>query len=775
MSSEEENQEFPFLGVAYQFIESENIESIYDALGFSGRFDHSYMNYDECTVVLSRGSDACWSAEQYYTFGSIWLLKRRKKFRPGEVFREFVPKNGKSAGFIEFDGNRILHLVQGEKTIETMRVFDDNEMITTIKVDNMVAKKYYKRAEVTTKRNIFKAFLKRLNSTNSLPKKPPAEEINVQKVKLKASDLRRLLSLAKSEKWKIIAAIGCLVISSSITMAVPFGLGKILDIIYSSESANDSGIAKNKLNQFCLFLSVIFIIGGVTNFGRVYLFNNASLRITTRLRQNLYDRMMKQDCTWFDTKGTGELVNRLSTDTYMVGNSLSQNLSDGLRSTAMVIAGTGMMIYTSPNLALVGMCVVPCVAGGAVIYGRFLRNITREYMDKLAEVIKISEERIGNIRTVKIFSRENFENKLFTNELMNMLAIGYRETKARAIFYGMTGLSGNAIIMSVLYYGGTLVNEGQMTIGALTSFILYAGYTAISLGGLSNFYTELNKGVGSATRIWEILDRTPIIPTHGGLIPVEKPRGEIIFDNISFNYPTRADADVLRNMNMKIEAGTITAVVGRSGSGKSSIASLLIRLYDPQSGKIYLDGRNLKELDPSWLRRNIGTVNQEPVLFSGTIRENILYGLEENQTISEEDFQQVIEEAHVSDFVQILPDGLNTVVGQRGMMLSGGQKQRVAIARALIKNPSILILDEATSALDTVSEQLIQKALENLTKGRTVLTIAHRLSTIRNATSIAVLQDGKIIEQGNYNHLMTTTNGVFRELVERQTFASSKS
>lgn len=279
-----------------------------------------------------------------------------------------------------------------------------------------------------------------------------------------------------------------------------------------------------------------------------------------------------------------------------------------------------MMVYTSPSLAMVGMCVVPCVAGMAVVYGRYLRNITRELMDKLAEVMKVGEERIGNIKTVKIFSKENYENQLFSKELQDALAIGYRETKARAVFYGMTGLSGNVIIMSVLYYGGNLVNDGQMTIGALTSFILYAGYTAISLGGLSNFYTELNKGIGSATRIWEILDRHPTIPTLGGFIPSSKPRGEISFNNISFNYPTRADADVLTNLSMTIEAQTTTAVVGRSGSGKSSIAALLLRLYDPQQGSIILDGHDLKTLDPSWLRRNIGAVNQEPVLFSGSIR-----------------------------------------------------------------------------------------------------------------------------------------------------------
>lgn len=215
-------------------------------------------------------------------------------------------------------------------------------------------------------------------------------------------------------------------------------------------------------------------------------------------------------------------------------------------------------------------------------------------MDKLAEVMKIGEERLGNIKTVKIFSKEKREQAVLSKELENALQIGYNESQARAIFYGMTGLSGNIIIMSVLYYGGILVNDGQLSIGALTSFILYAAYTAISIGGLSNFYTELNKGIGSATRIWEIIDREPMIPIEGGLIPFAKPRGEISFKNVSFNYPSRPDANVIKNMNLNVQAGTITAVVGRSGSGKSSIASLLMRLYDPQNGEIFLDGHNLK-------------------------------------------------------------------------------------------------------------------------------------------------------------------------------------
>ncbi|XP_058446116.1 ATP-binding cassette sub-family B member 10, mitochondrial [Malaya genurostris] len=593
----------------------------------------------------------------------------------------------------------------------------------------------------------------------------------IPKVRMNSSDVKRLLEFAKPERWNIAGGISCLLISSAITMSVPFGLGKILDVIYSSSA--ESGLAKEKLDQFCLLLAGIFLLGGLANFGRVYLFGNSSLRITKNIRTQVYTSMMNQEAGWFDKKGTGELVNRLSADTYLVGNSLSMNLSDGLRSTAMILAGAGMMIYTSPHLALVGMCIVPCVAGMAIVYGRYVRNITKELLDKYAEVMKVGEERLSNVKTVKIFCKEKFEIGMFTESLLDALKIGYRETRARATFYGMTGLSGNIIILSVLYYGGTMVSNSEMTVGALTSFILYAGYTAISIGGLSSFYTELNKGVGSASRLWEILDRKYAIPVEGGLELQTPPIGEILFHSVKFNYPSRPDVNVLSDLSLRIEPGTSTAVVGRSGSGKSTLAALLLRLYDPQSGHILLDGYDLRKLNPTSLRHHIGAVNQEPVLFSGSIRENILYGLKSHEQVSEDSFQRIIREAHVYEFARDFPDGLNTLVGQRGIMLSGGQKQRVAIARAIIRNPKILILDEATSALDAVSEELIQNALENLVKNRTVLTIAHRLSTIRNATNIAVLQGGRIVEHGNYNNLLALPNGIFKELVQRQTFSSA--
>lgn len=237
----------------------------------------------------------------------------------------------------------------------------------------------------------------------------------------------------------------------------------------------------------------------------------------------------------------------------------------------------------------------------------------------------------------------------------------------------------------MLYYGGTLVANNEITIGALTSFILYAGYTALSIGGLSNFYTELNKGIGAATRIWEIFDRDYAIPVRGGLTPVDKPRGEILFRNVTFSFPSRPTSVIVRDMCLSIPSGSVTSICGRSGSGKTTIATLLMRLYDPQQGSVLMDGRNLRELNPTWLRRHIGAVNQEPVLFSGTIRDNILYGLNPDETVSAADFERICDEAHVTAFVDGLPNGFETVVGQRGVLLSGGQKQRVAIARALIR------------------------------------------------------------------------------------------
>ncbi|XP_059062838.1 ATP-binding cassette sub-family B member 10, mitochondrial [Achroia grisella] len=599
------------------------------------------------------------------------------------------------------------------------------------------------------------------------------------KVKLKPSELKRLFSLAQPEKWTLTGAIGLLIISSSVTMAVPFSLGKVLDIIY--DSTNDLPAAREKLDALCLVLCGVFMVGGLCNFGRVYLMSISGQRMTQSLRKQAYGAIMRQEPAWFSRTSTGELVNRLSADTQLVGRNLSQNVSDGLRSFVMVCAGTGMMIYMSPSLALVGLCVVPPVSMLGIMYGRFIRGITRQMQDTLADTSKLAEEKISNIKTVKAFSKEEAECTSYSQKIENILKLAYKESLAVGSFYGLTGLSGNAIIILVLYYGGGMVASEQLTVGNLTSFLLYAGYVGISIAGLSSFYTELNKGIGAATRLWDIIDREPTIPVSGGLRPKERPNGEIVLENVWYSYD---GAPLIKGFNLHLRPGKSLALVGRSGCGKSTIASLILRLYDPEKGRILLDGIDIRELDPVWLRSHIGFVSQEPVLFSGSIKDNILYGALDEANDEQESAPSHVEPAwlraartaHLHELVLSGPDrgepAWGRQVGALGNQLSGGQKQRVAIARAVVKNPKILILDEATSALDAYSEFLVDKALKEISRDRTVLTIAHRLSTIQSADEVAVLENGAVIERGPYVELMAKQDGFFRDLMTHQTFAS---
>ncbi|KAJ0176046.1 hypothetical protein K1T71_008220 [Dendrolimus kikuchii] len=641
-----------------------------------------------------------------------------------------------------------------------------------------VLRNYYERTHF--KRNEFNLILRYYTSQVDAQKKndivtlkdkslDTSKKINV---KLKTSELKRLLSLAEPEKWTLTGAIGFLIISSSVTMAVPFSLGKVLDIIYGS--TGDLGAAREKLDALCLMLCGVFLVGGLCNFGRVYLMTISGQRMTQNLRKQVYGAIMRQETAWFGTNSTGELVNRLSADTQLVGRNLSQNVSDGLRSLFMVGAGTGMMIYMSPSLALVGLCVVPPVSVLAVTYGRFVRGITRQLQDTLAETSELAEEKISNIKTVKAFSKEQKECESYGQRIENLLNLAYKESLAVGSFYGLTGLSGNMIIILVLYYGGGMVATEQLTVGNLTSFLLYAAYVGISIGGLSTFYTELNKGMGAATRLWEIIDRDPMIPVAGGLRPKDRPKGEIVLDNIQFSY---AGAPLIRGVNLHLHPGKSIALVGRSGCGKSTIASLILRLYDPDKGRILLDGVDIRELDPVWLRSHVGYVSQEPVLFSGSIKENILYGALDDYNDLEDDKKEpawlsAARTAHLHELVVASAEGWEREVGARGGQLSGGQKQRVAIARAIVKNPKILILDEATSALDAYSEYLVDKALKEISRDRTVLTIAHRLSTIQSADEVAVLENGVVVEKGTYTELMAKQDGFFKELITHQNFAA---
>ncbi|XP_074097686.1 ATP-binding cassette sub-family B member 10, mitochondrial [Cotesia typhae] len=551
--------------------------------------------------------------------------------------------------------------------------------------------------------------------------------VAVKNITAKKSEIRRLFSLAKPEKWKLTGAITLLLISSTVTMAVPFCLGKIIDVIYTE----DTDKMRENLKKISLLLLGVFIIGGICNFGRIYFMSTSGHRITQSLRKKAYSSILSQETGMFDKISTGELVGRLTGDAQLVSAAVTSNISDGLRSSIMSLAGVSMMFYVSPQLACVGLAIVPPITGLAIVYGRFVKKISKDVQNSLAILATTAEEKISNIRTVKAFAQENNEIKRYSSKLDDLLNLCYKESFYRGIFFGLTGLTG------------------------------------ISLSGISNFYTELNRALGASTRLFEFIDRVPKIPIEGGIILDSPLSGDIKFDNICFKYPTRDDCWILNNFSLNLSAGSVNAIVGPSGSGKSTVALLLLRLYDPNSGDILLDNHNIKELNPSWVKSQIGFVSQEPILFNGTIKENIRYG---SNDASDEDIMDAAKLANVLEFSRRMTEGLDTVVGERGVTLSGGQRQRVAIARALIKNPKILVLDEATSALDAESENYVQEALERATQGRTVLTIAHRLSTIKNSDKIAVINKGKIVETGNYNELMLINNGLFKKLVQHQTF-----
>ncbi|XP_004640905.2 ATP-binding cassette sub-family B member 10, mitochondrial [Octodon degus] len=584
------------------------------------------------------------------------------------------------------------------------------------------------------------------------------------------SEARKLLALVRPERGRLTAAVGFLAVSSVITMSAPFFLGKIIDIIYTNPTS-DYG---ENLTRLCLGLTCVFLCGAAANAVRVYLMQSSGQRIVNRLRTSLFSSVLKQEVAFFDKTRTGELINRLSSDTALLGRSVTENLSDGLRAGAQASVGVGMMFFVSPSLATFVLSVVPPMSILAVIYGRYLRKLSKATQDSLAQATQLAEERIGNIRTVRAFGKEMTEVEKYSGLVDHVLQLARKEAFARAGFFGATGLSGNLIVLSVLYKGGLLMGSAHMTVGELSAFLMYAFWVGLSIGGLSSFYSELMKGLGAGGRLWELLERQPQLPfNEGGTLNEQSFQGALEFRNVYFAYPARPEVSIFQDFSLSIPSGSVTALVGSSGSGKSTVVSLLLRLYDPISGTISLDGRDIRQLNPVWLRSKIGTVSQEPILFSCSIAENIAYGADSPSSVTTEQVRRAAEVANAAGFIRSFPQGFDTMVGEKGVLLSGGQKQRIAIARALLKNPKILLLDEATSALDAENEHLVQEALDRLMEGRTVLVIAHRLSTIKNAHLVAVLDQGRILEHGRHEELLSKPDGMYRRLMNKQSFISA--
>ncbi|RXK35871.1 ATP-binding cassette, subfamily B (MDR/TAP), member 10 [Tremella mesenterica] len=488
-------------------------------------------------------------------------------------------------------------------------------------------------------------------------------------------------------------------------------------------------------------------------------------KIIARVRTAAYTASLRQEPEFAD-RSAGDIVSRLSVDTGILGESVTNNLSDGLRALVTATVGVGAMLWISAKLTLLMLCVVPPVSLGAVFYGRYLRKLSNMTQDAVGEMSKTAEEKLNAFKTVTAYNAQPLESRLFENKVDGIFQLAKKEAYMTGLFWGLSGLTGNLAMLSLLGYGGSLVSRGEITVGDLTSLLVYSAYVGGSVSGLTRFFTDLMRGVGAGARVFWLLDRESHIPLNVGK-PLEHWRnGDIRFEGVRFRYPTRREVEVLRGVDLTIRRGTSVALVGASGSGKTSIQQLIERFYDPSEGQVTFDGEDIRTFTPESWRARIGVVFQDPILFNGTVAENIAYG---SPDATREDIENAAREANC-DFVYSLPQGLDTMSGFGKASLSGGQRQRISIARALVRRPTILLLDEATSALDSHSEDAVNAAIGGIIRERniTVIIAAHRLSSVARAERVVVLEDGRVSEEGRYDILSRKEGSRFRALMAAQ-------
>uniref|UniRef100_A0A915C0N1 ATP-binding cassette sub-family B member 10, mitochondrial n=2 Tax=Parascaris univalens TaxID=6257 RepID=A0A915C0N1_PARUN len=586
-------------------------------------------------------------------------------------------------------------------------------------------------------------------------------------------DLRSIFALAYPYKGRIFLGLLFLGISSSVFLFLPRVLGKLIDEFdETKKGAIPEGDRSLVLAKFFkdnpIALIAVLFVGAAAICARAYCMHTAGQLVINDLRTKVFKSVLQQEMAFFHKNKVGEIVSRLSTDALIVGYSVSLNLSDGARALITCVGSASLMVYTSPALCKVVVFVIPVIVGTFAVFGRLMRKYTMQMQEAVAGANQVATERLSNVRTVRMLVAEAKELQAYKAKIQDIWVISRKEGLAKGLMFGGFQFTGYMAMTVVLFYGSNLISVGLLTYGDLSSFCLYAVMCASSLSLMSGFFTEIMKGLGASSRLFELRYRVPSIPIKGGI----KKNGiqrEIRFESVSFDYPDRPH--IFNDVSFRIPAGRVTAVVGPSGSGKSTLAGLLLRLYDPVMGRIMVDDIDLKELDPSHWRRQIGTVGQEPVLFSTTIWNNIVYGAEKPELITNAQVQEAAAQSNALEFIREFPEGFQTMVGEQGAsMLSGGQKQRIAIARALVTNPCMLILDEATSALDATSEYLVRTALNKLLENsrQTVLIIAHRLSTIKYADQIVVLDKGVVAETGTFDQLMGIDEGIFKKLVEKQ-------
>ncbi|OHX68194.1 ABC transporter ATP-binding protein [Flammeovirga pacifica] len=573
--------------------------------------------------------------------------------------------------------------------------------------------------------------------------------------------LRSIFRFMLPYKGTFSMGIISLFFSSTILLALPRLTGELID------TAQGKGTIPwlEDLTQVGLALMAVLFVQSIFSFARVYFFAIVNENAMADLRRTLYQKFMSLPMSFYDKNRSGELFSRITSDVSVLQDMFSTTLAELFRQLATLLFGIAILFTLNPKLTLFMVLTFPVLIVAAIIFGKFIRKLSKGTQDALAKANIVVEETLQSIGTVKTFANEDYEVTRYSHTLTGIVKIALKAATFKGTFISFIIFALMGGIIGVLWYGTYMVSLQEITVGNLTSFVLYTMFIGGSIGGLGDIYGNIQKAVGATERIEEILDAEAEHQIDKENVP--RLKGDITFKNVVFSYPTRKEIQVLKGVNLSINQGERVALVGKSGGGKSTIAQLLQRFYAIDSGDILIDGKSTQDYNLMGYRKHVGVVPQEVLLFGGSIEENIRYG---NPEASQEAVIAAAKKANALEFIESFPEGFDTLVGERGVKLSGGQRQRIAIARAILKDPAILILDEATSALDIESEKLVQEALETLMEGRTSLIIAHRLSTIRNADKIAVLENGSIKEIGKHEELMQKESGAYNKLIQLQEF-----